>query len=81
MALLDGPDLCRDICVLASKNVDAKPRGRRNTIVLDLRNNLAHSSVVPLRPLAEMMTKLGHMPADRIVIHRSLTDEELPMAM
>src|SRR5580692_9527143 len=39
-ALLEGADLCGDVCVLVSKNVEAKPRGRRNTIIICVRNDL-----------------------------------------
>ena len=39
-ALLDSTDLCRDTYVLASKNLEAKPCGRRNAIILLVCNNL-----------------------------------------
>ena len=39
------------------------------------------SSAVPLRPLAEMMPSLSHVPTDRVRQHGSLTNQELPAAM
>ena len=39
-ALLDSSDLCRDDYVLASKNIEAKPRDRWQAIVILIRNDL-----------------------------------------
>src|SRR5499427_3594254 len=39
-AFLDGHDLCPDNRILASKDVEAEPRGRWNTIILLLSNDL-----------------------------------------
>jgi hypothetical protein len=39
-SVLDDPDLCRDICVLASKSVKAQPHGNWNAIVPRTSKNL-----------------------------------------
>src|SRR5262245_193054 len=79
-ALLDGSDLLCDHSVLASKNIQAKPRGRRKPIVLRVSNDLEQLA----RSIASFRrddAELGQMPADRIRQHRSLTDQKLPAAM
>jgi hypothetical protein len=78
--LLDDPDLCRDICVLASKSLEAQPRGNWNAIVPRISKNLKQ----PGRAITAFRrddAKLSQMPADRIRQHRSLTDQKLPTAM
>jgi hypothetical protein len=59
--LLDDPNLCRDSCVLPSKNFEAEPCDRWNAIIFLVRNN-SNSSTVPLRPLAEMMPSSARCP-------------------
>src|SRR5262245_33741248 len=79
-AFLNGHDLCLDLRILASKDVQAEPRGRWNaTIVLvsaDL-EQLRRAVAAPGGSNAE----LGHVPTDRVRKHRSLTNQELPAAM
>src|SRR5262245_940308 len=79
-ALLDGCDLCCDGYVLASKNIEAEPRECRKPVVFRIGNDLEQLG----RAVASFCrddAELGHMPADRVRKHRSLTDQELSAAM
>src|SRR5260221_14694338 len=79
-APLDGYGLCPDSRILASKDVETDPGGRRNTIILlisDALEQLCRAIAALRRDDAE----LGHMPADRVRQHRSLTNQKLPAAM
>jgi hypothetical protein len=78
--LLDGSDLCRDICVLASKSLEAQPRGNWNAIVPRISKNLKQLGRT-ITAFRRDDAKLSQMPADRIRQHRSLTDQKLPTAM
>jgi len=64
-AFLDGHDLCPDNCVLASKDVEAEPRGCWNTIILLVSDDLEQlcRAVAALR---RDNAELGHVPTDRI---------------
>ena len=78
--LLEGSDLCRDNGVLAGKSIETEPRGCWNAIVLLVGNDLEQLGRA-VAPLGRDNAELGHMPADRIRQHRSLTDQKLPAAM
>ena len=57
--LLDGHDLCPDSRILASKDIEAEPRGRWNAIILLVSDDLP---AVPLRPFAEIMPSSAICP-------------------
>src|SRR5262245_52164143 len=78
--LLDGHDLCPDSRILASKDVEAEPRGRWNAIVLLVSDNLEQFGSA-IAALGRDNAELGHMPTDGIRQHRSLTNQKLPAAM
>ena len=68
--LLNGSDLCRDICVLVSKSVEAQPRSRWDAIILRARNNLQQLSRA-IAALGRNNAELGQVPTDRIQHHAS----------
>src|SRR5262245_23801537 len=79
-ALLEACDLCRDNCILASKNIKAEPCNRWKSIVFCVGNDLEQCG----RAVASFCrddAEFGHVPADRVRQHRSLTDQELSAAM
>jgi hypothetical protein len=78
--LLNGSDLCRDICVLASKGFKAQPRSRWNALILSVRNNRQQLGRA-IAALGRDNAELGHMSTDRIRQHRALTDQKLPAAV
>src|SRR5262249_34462687 len=77
---LNGHDLCPDSRILASKDVKAEPRGRRNTIILLVSDDLEQFGSA-IAALCRDNAELGHMPTDCIRQHRSLTNQKLPAAM
>jgi hypothetical protein len=77
---LGGHDLFPDSSILASKDVEAEPRGRWNAIILLVSDDLEQLC----RAIAAFRSdnaELGQMPTDRIRQHRSLTNQKLPAAM
>src|SRR5262245_64409240 len=79
-AFLDCNDLCPDTPILASKHVEAQPRGRRNAIIVlvsDDLEQLCHA----IAALGADNAELGHVPTDGIRQHRSLTNQKLPAAV
>src|SRR5215470_4698796 len=79
-APLDGHGLFPDSRVLASKDVETEPGGRWNAIILLISDDLKQLC----RAIAALCgddAELGHMPADRVRQHRSLTNQKLPAAM
>ena len=79
-ALLDGHDLCPDNRILASKHVEAEPRGLWNAIILLASDDLEQLCRA-IAALCGNNAELGHVPTDRIRQHRSLTNQKLPAAM
>src|SRR5215470_12175504 len=73
-ALLDGHDLCPDNSVLASKDAEAEPRGRWNTIVLLVSDDLEQLCRA-IAALRRDNAELGHVPTDRVRQHRSLANQ------
>src|SRR5262249_18347159 len=73
-AFLDGHDLCPDSRVLASKDVEAEPRGRWDTIILLVSDNLEQLCCA-IAALRGDHAELSHVPTDCIRQHRSLTPE------
>ena len=65
---LDRSDLCRDSCILASKNGEAQARHRRNAIILLVSNDLEQLCRA-IAALRRDDAELGHMPTDRIRQH------------
>src|SRR5262245_57742430 len=78
--LLDRHDVCPDSRILASKHVEAEPRGRWNAIVLLVSDDLEQFCRA-IAALCRDNAELGHMPTDCIRQHRSLTNQKLPAAM
>src|ERR1700757_4720966 len=79
-APLDGYGLFPDSRILASKDVETEPGGGWNAIILLIRDDLEQLC----RAFAAFRrddAELGHMPADRVRQHRSLTNQKLPAAM
>src|SRR6266403_1384737 len=79
-APLDGYGLFPDSRILASKDVETEPGGRWNAIILLISDDLEQLG----RAIAALCgddAELGHMPADRVRQHRSLTNQKLPAAM
>src|ERR1700756_573010 len=77
-APLDGYGLFPDSRILASKDVETEPGGRWNAIILLIRDDLEQLC----RAIAALCgddAELGHMPADRVRQHRSLTNQKLPL--
>src|ERR1700747_347294 len=70
--LLDGHDLFPDNRILASKDVEAEPRGRWNAIILLVSDDLEQLCRA-VAALCRDNAELGHMPTDRVRQHRSLT--------
>ena len=64
-ALLDCSDLGRDHQVLAGKDVEAKPRDRRNTIIFGVGNDFQQFGPA-IAALGRDDAQLGHMSADCI---------------
>src|SRR6266540_5397447 len=79
-ALLDGHDLCPDNRILASKHVEAEPRGRWNAVIMLISDDLEQFCRA-IAALGGDNAELGHMPTDRIRQHRSLTNQKLPAAV
>src|SRR6266851_2813449 len=79
-APLDGYGLFPDSRILASKDVETEPGGRRNTIILLISDDLEQLCRA-IAALRRDDAELGHMPADRVRQHRSLTNQKLPAAM
>jgi hypothetical protein len=79
-AFLDGHDFCPDGRVLASKDAEAEPRGRWNTIILLVGDDLEQRCCA-VAALCSDNAEFGHMPTDRIRQHRSLTNQKLSAAM
>src|SRR5262249_54291500 len=73
-------DLCPDSRILASKDVEAEPRGRWNAIVLLVSDDLEQFCCA-IAALCRDNAELGHMPTDCVRQHRSLTNQKLPAAM
>src|SRR6266702_878741 len=78
--LLDGHDLCPDSRILASKDVEAEPRGLWNAIIL-LVSDVLEQFCCAIAALCSDNAELGHVPTDCIRQHRSLTNQQLPAAM
>src|SRR5215831_17168080 len=78
-AFLDCCDLCPDNRILASKDVEAEPRGR-NAIILLISDDLEQLCRA-IATLGRDKAELGHVPTDGIRQHRSLTNQKLPAAM
>src|SRR5262245_21302946 len=78
--LLDRHNLCPDSRILASKHVEAEPRGRWNAIILLVSNDLEQLCRA-IATLSRDKAKLGHVPTNGIRQHRSLTNQKLPAAM
>src|SRR5215467_11108594 len=78
--LLDRHDLCPDDRILASKNIEAEPRGRWNAIILLVSDDLEQFCCA-IAALGRDNAELGHVPADCIRQHRSLTNQKLPATM
>src|SRR5215468_6972258 len=77
---LDGYGLFPDSRILPSKDVETEPGGRWNAIILLISDDLKQLC----RAIAALCgddAELGHMPADRVRQHRSLTNQKLPAAM
>src|SRR5882724_12368238 len=79
-APLDGYGLCPDSRILASKDVETEPGGRWNAIILLISDDLEQLCRA-IAALRRDDAELGHMPADRVRQHRSLTNQKLPAAM
>src|SRR5215471_20093213 len=79
-AFLDGHDLCPDNRILASKDVEAEPRGRWNAIILLVSDDLEQFRCA-IAALSSNNAEFGHVPTDGIRQHRSLTNQKLPAAM
>src|SRR5262249_5186728 len=79
-AFLDGHDLCLDLRILASKDVQAEPRGRWNATIVLVSDDLEQLRRA-VAALGGDNAELGHVPTDRVRKHRSLTNQELPAAM
>src|SRR5499433_4560007 len=79
-AFLDCYDLCPDSRILASKDVEAEPRGRWNAIVLLVSDDLEQFGSA-IAALCRDNAELGHMPTDCIRQHGSLTNQKPPAAM
>src|SRR5262249_62317395 len=75
--VLDCNDLCPDTPILASKHVEAQPRGRRNAIIVLVSDDLEQLGRA-IAALGGDNAKLGHVPTDGIRQHRSLTNQKLP---
>ena len=60
-ALLDGHDLCPDNRILASKDVEAKPRGRWNAIILLVSDDLEHEGATVRLPLCNPAQARPHL--------------------
>ena len=73
-ALLDSSDLCCDRGVLAGKNIEAEPCGRGDPTILLVSNDLEQLGRA-VAPLCRDNAELGQMTADRVRLHRSLTDQ------
>src|SRR5262245_61314099 len=79
-APLDGYGLFPDSRILASKDVETEPGGRWNAIILLISDDLEQLC----RAIAALRgddAAFGHVPADGIRQHRSLTNQKLPAAM
>src|SRR5262249_12522408 len=79
-APLDGYGLFPDSRILASKDVETEPGGRWNAIILLISDDLEQLC----RAIAALRgddAEFGHVPADGIRQHRSLTNQKLPAAM
>src|SRR6516165_2968595 len=79
-AFLDGYDLGPDNRILASKDVEAQPRGLWNAIIVLVSDDLEQLR----RAIATFRrdnAELAHVPTDRVRQHRSLTNQKLPAAM
>src|SRR5262249_49798094 len=63
--LLDRHDLCPDDRILASKDIEAEPRGRWNAIILLVSDDLEQLCRA-IAALGRDNAQLGHMPTDRI---------------
>ena len=63
--LLNGSDLCRGICVLPSKSVEAQSRNRWNAVIIHIRNDLQQLGRA-IAALGRDDAELGQVPADRI---------------
>src|SRR5467141_2451815 len=79
-APLDGYGLFPDSRILASKDVETEPGGRWNAIILLISDDLEQLCRA-IAALRRDDAELGHMPADRVRQHRSLTNQKLPAAM
>src|SRR5260370_6658699 len=76
-ALLNGHDLCPDNRILASKHVEAEPRGRWNAVIVLVSDDLEQLCRA-IAALRRDNAELRHMPTDRILQHRSLRNQQLP---
>src|SRR6266436_3331333 len=79
-APLDGYGLCPDSRILASKDAETEPGGRWNAIILLISDDLEQLCRA-IAALRRDDAELGHMPADRVRQHRSLTNQKLSAAM
>src|SRR5262249_39620595 len=77
--LLDRHDLCPDDRILASKDIEAEPRGRWNAIILLVSDDLEQLCRA-IAALGRDNAQLGHMPTDRILQTGSLTNQKTPAA-
>src|SRR5262245_61311336 len=78
--LLEGHDLGPGSRILASKDGEAEPRSRWNAAILLVSDDLEQLCCA-IAALRRDNAELGHVPADRIRQHRSLTNQKLPAAM
>src|ERR1700730_11737102 len=78
--LLKGSDLCRGIVVLPSKSVEAQSRNRWNAVIVRISNDLQQFGRA-IAALGRDDTELGHVSADRVRQHGSLTHQKLTAAM
>src|SRR5499433_2571010 len=78
--LLAGYDLFPDSRILASNDAEAEPRRRWNAIIVFVRDDLEQLCRA-IAALCGDNAELGHMPADRIRQHGSLTNQKPPAAM
>jgi hypothetical protein len=69
-----------DSRILASEDVEAKPRSCWNTIILLVGYDLEQFCCA-ITAFCRDNAELGHMPSDRIRQHRSLTNQKLPTAV